>query len=279
MVRAKRQLVAEYQHLLTGEESLSSLEQATKLVWDVLGGRVRLTDTGLAFEPSTADRTELGRQVHHLPKPRDAFDIERWRKLIFAQPAGTRNQRQLRTLVIEAAEALTVIPVIASLAGVIGARYSLLIDSSVLLAHHAYFALLPRLKGTALRNERGFLLSAFHHFADSLAEPTDRFTLLALYYDAIDEPRKAGESRRSALAATPADAHEFMTVLQDSWSSALDAGAMHEALDVLLDSYRRVPRRDLDEVGELIRQTFRHRLARANGDSASHRKAARRRKS
>lgn len=276
MLRTQSQLVAEYQDLLIGEESLASLERVTKLVWETLGGRVTPTDAGLAIEPSAPNASDLATKIRKLTSGQLALDPEPRQKLVLAQAGGTREQKRLRTLVIEVADALSLVPVIASQADFSGARYSLLMDSCILLAHHAYFALLPKLGGTALRKERAFLLTTFHQFADSLAEPANRYTLLALYFDAIDESRKAAESRRSALAATPADAHEFMTVLQDSWSSSVAAGMVDQALELLLDSYPRVPRRDLDEVGDMIRQTFRYGDAPTNGHSGPSGKSTRR---
>ncbi|MGH7134172.1 MAG: hypothetical protein ACREHD_00445 [Pirellulales bacterium] len=191
----------------------------------------------------------------------------------------SREHRQRRSLVVEAAVALTAVPVIASLTSFSGRRYSLLMDSCLLLAHHAYFALLPKLDDAALQPERAMLLSAFRQFAESSGEPADRFALLALYFDATDEPQKASGARRAALAATPADAHDFMTVLQSCWSGLVERSMLDEALEVLLDNYPRVSRRDLDEVGQLIRQTFRHGRAAANGQSGPRDRTAKRRRS
>jgi hypothetical protein len=276
MVVAKDQFVIEYQTLLTETESLSTLERAAKLVWDVLGGRIAPTESGLSFEPAAASTAELAKRIQSSPKPRDAYDIERWRGLVSAHPVRGREHRRLRALVVDAATALTVAPAIGSLANLSSRRYSLLMDSCLLLAHHAYFALLPKLDGPRHAQERAFLLSAFHQFADSSSEPADRFALLALYFDAVDKPQQASESRRAALAATPADAHDFLTVLQSSWTNLVERGMLDDALDLLLESYPRVSRRDLDEVGDLIRQTFRQATA-VNGHSEPRHKTARRR--
>jgi hypothetical protein len=265
MVRAYNQLVKEYQALLTENESLTSVECAAKLVWDVLGGRIEATASGVALEPLTSNAGELARHIQSSPQPRDAFDIEGWERLVSAQPAKSREHRRLRPLVLDAAVALTIVPVVAPHGSISGSQYSLLIDSCLLLAHHAYFGLLPRLNTPTCQPERAFLLSAFHQFADSLNRAADRFALLALYFDAVGEPQKAIESQRAALVATPADAHDFMTMLQNSWSSLVARGMLGDALDLLLETYPRVSRRDLDEVGELIRQTFKYSITAANG--------------
>ena len=277
MVLAKDQLVVEYQTLLTESESLSTIDRAAKLVWNVLGGRIAPTESGLSFEPSAAGAADHANRIRSALKPRDAYDIERWRELVSAHPARSREHRRLRALVVDVATALTVAPPIGSLANFNSRRYSLLMDSCLLLSHHAYFCLLPKLDDPRHAGERAFLLSAFHQFADSSSEPSDRFALLALYFDAVDKPQQASESRRAALAATPSDAHDFLTVLQSFWTSHVERGMLNEALDLLLETYPRVSRRDLDEVGELIRQTFRQAMA-VNGHSQPRQKTATRRK-
>ena len=143
--------------------------------------------------------------------------------------------RRLRALVVDVATALSVAPAVGSLANFSSRQYSLLIDSCLLLAHHAYFTLLAKLDHPRYAEERAFLLSTFHQFADSFSEPADRFTLLALYFDAVDKPQQASESRRAALAATPADAHDFLTVLQSLWTSLVERGMHNDALELLLE--------------------------------------------
>lgn len=276
MVRATSQLAKEYQSLLTANESLSTLERTARLVWDVLGGRIEATASDLKIEPSTSNAAELARHLQSSSKPRDAFDFDEWQRLVSAHPVRSREHRRLRALVAETAVALTVVPVVASVANIAGMQYSLLLDTCLLLAHQAYFALLPKLDVPSFKNERAFLLSAFHQFADSLNEAADRRALLALYFDAIGEPQKASESQRAALAATPSDAHDFMTMLQSCWSSLVENGMLDEALDLLLESYPRVSRRDLDEVGELIRATFKYSMSTANGHPTRVRTAKRR---
>lgn len=266
MVTAIDQLVKEYQALLTQSESLSALERSVKLAWDVLGGRIVPTRSGLRFDPGIANTAELVKLLDSSATPRGASQVERWWEIVSAHPARGREHRRLRALVIDAALALTAAPEIASLANFSRRRYSLLNDSCLLVAHQAYFSLLPKLDGQAFSEERAFLLSALQRFANSSSDPADRFALLALYFDAMDEPHRASEARRAALAATAADAHDFLTVLQSCWTSHIERGMLDEALDLLLETYPRVSRRDLDEVGELIRRTFHHATA-VNGHS------------
>jgi hypothetical protein len=280
MIVAKDQFVTEYQTLLAENESLATVARAAKLTWDVLGGRITPKESGLSFEPSASNAADSTTRIQSsLPslKPRDAYDIKRWQQFVSAHPVRNREHRRLRAIVVDVATALTVVPTIGSSANFSSARCSLLIDSCLLLAHHAYFALLPKLDDQRYAADRMFLLSAFHDFADSSSEPADRFAMLALYFDAVDKPQQASESRRAALAATAADAHDFLTVLQSFWTSLVERGMLNDALELLLQTYPRVARRDLDEVGELIRQTFRQATA-VNGHSVPRHKTAKRRK-
>ncbi|HEX7379091.1 MAG TPA: hypothetical protein VF278_18355 [Pirellulales bacterium] len=274
MGSVNEQLAIDYQTLLTENESLATLERAAKLVWGAVGGRIVLTESAFSFQPSTSNAAALAKRIRSSFRLEDVFDVERWRKIVAAHPARSREHRRLRALVVDVSAALTAAPAIGSLADFTLRRYSLLIDSCLLLAHNAYFALLPKLDDPRYAEERVFLLLTFRRFAESLSGPADRFALLALYFDAVGKPRQASESRRASLAATPADAHDFVTVLQSAWTDLVERGLISEALDLLLENYPRVSRRDLDEVGELIRQTFR-RAAAANGHSEARHKTAR----
>src|SRR5487761_26946 len=95
MVRTESQLVAEYQNLLTENESLSTLERAVKLVWDIFGARVRPTDKGLVYEPSSLNGADKAKRFHRLSKGQRVFNVTKWREVV-AQPAGNREHRRLR---------------------------------------------------------------------------------------------------------------------------------------------------------------------------------------
>jgi tetratricopeptide (TPR) repeat protein len=267
MLRAKDDLVEEYQRLLIANESLGSLKRAIDLV------RLGLNDIlQPAADKSLAERLRDGSTVAGKPLAKliDEPLLDQLRMAGLDRKSSRRTQPRLRMLAAEASVSLAIVPAIQSIteAGLTDARCSLLLDCCVLLAHHAYFALLPRLRDAETRPERGGVLAALHHFANSLYDTTDRFSLLALYFDAMGQEERAMEARRAALAATPSDAHEFMTTLQSAWSSLIEQGLARDALELLLETYPRVPRRDLDELSDLIRATF-TQVARPNGHPRS----------
>lgn len=133
-------------------------------------------------------------------------------------------------------------------------KYSLFLDICLVLFHQAYFALLPELN--ADKPEKKLLLSAFKEFANQVPSDADRYDLLGLYYEAIGDNIAAAGCHKNVLRLTHSEAHEFMTVLQTFWSFLVEQQKFREALDVLLETYPRVLRRDLEEFNELILTTF-----------------------
>lgn len=132
--------------------------------------------------------------------------------------------------------------------------YALFLDTCLVLFHQAYFALLPELKTDT--PEKKLLLCAFKDFANQLPRETDRYDLLGLYYEAIEDYGQVADCQKKVLRLTHSDAHEFMTVLQTFWSFLVEQEKFREALGVLLETYPRVLRRDLEEFNELILMTF-----------------------
>ena len=133
-------------------------------------------------------------------------------------------------------------------------KYSLLLDTGLILFHQTYFALLPALNVN--EPEKKLLLSAFKEFAHQVPGDADRYDLLGLYYEAIEDYVAATGCHKNVLRLTHSEAHEFMTVVQTFWSFLVEQQKFREALDVLLETYPRVLRRDLEEFNELILMTF-----------------------
>lgn len=133
-------------------------------------------------------------------------------------------------------------------------KYSLFLDTCLVLFHQAYFALLPELN--AGKPDKKLLLSAFKEFANQVQSDADRYDLLGLYYEAIGDYTAAAGCHKNVLRLTHSEAHEFITVLQTFWSFLVEQQKFREALDVLLETYPRVLRRDLEEFNELILTTF-----------------------
>ena len=260
----QQRLIDDYQGLLRAdEETVSTVKRASALVQSVFGGRVRATTSGLEYEPVGPDGPDRSQLRENMAVFGNGFAQRQLRQVLEHVPRRD-EALALRSLAIDCSMGLAVIPAIAAepSAKLDDKRYALLFDSCILLAHHVYFGLLPRLGGPAFEAERALLLSALNRFADLTPVPADRYTVLALYFEALGQFRRAGDAYRQALAATHADSHEFMTGLQTYWTFLIERGLHDEALDVLLETYPRVPRRDLEELNELIRQTFKQRVTR-----------------
>lgn len=260
----RQKLADEYQALLCDDEAtIATVKRAVALVHHVLGGRIRASVSGLSYEAVGS-----GQPVHSklLEKPGafgNGFVQQQLRNVVGRAASDGVRERSLRSLVIDCSLSLAIVPEIAADRSwpLDEKRCSLLFDSCILLAHHAYFGLLPALDRAALKQERSLLLAALHRFADLAPAPADRYAVLALYFDALKQHRRAGEAYRQALAATQADSHEFMTTLQTYWTFLIERGLPEQALELLLDTYPRVPRRDLEELSDLIRETFKHRAS------------------
>ncbi len=115
---------------------------------------------------------------------------------------------------------------------------------------------MPELEARDWAEERRLLMESFLRFADYLPGVSDRFSVLALYHDMSGDWKRAGSYYREALLATHSDNHEFMTTLQSAWSFLVEHQMLQQAFDLLLESYPRVARQDLDEVKELMTLTF-----------------------
>ena len=132
--------------------------------------------------------------------------------------------------------------------------YSLLMDALVVLVHHAYFYLVPQLKGPQ-RRYKELLLASMGTFAERLPL-ADGFRIRALVAQAENHHDNAGELFKAAMAATHSDADEFMSVLQTCWTHLIDRKQFVPALELLLDTYPRVAREDLDEMKQLMLMTM-----------------------
>lgn len=262
MKASRQKLVDEYQALLrVEEESIATTKRAVALVQNVLGGKIRATPSGLEYEPIGAAAPDRSQLLKSAAISGNGFAQTQISQVIAHKRSGRDEAKALRSLAIDCSIGLAVVPAIATdpAAQLDKKQHSLLFDACVVLAHHAYFGLLPKLDESVFEQERALLLSAIHRFGNLTPSPADRYAVLALYFEALKQYRHAAEAYRQALAATHADSHDFMTSLQTYWTFLLGHDLPDEALELLLDNYPRVPRRDLDELNELIRQTFKHR--------------------
>jgi len=253
-----KELIQKYRELLVKQESLTGVDQTIALVQQVFGRRIVTRNGAFEFQATVSRFPKITADVQQVASLVKQFDLALLRQLGADPAQKQKSEVRKRRRTVETAITLGIVPVLASHRDgeMPPERFSLLFDACNVLFHQAYFALLPELEGTQRQDERRLLLSAFHEFAEGAPQVADRCSLLALYYEAIGDDRRAGALRLQALRATPADAEVFMTQLQTYWSHLVEHKLLGEALDLLLESYPRVSRRDLDEVHELIKLTF-----------------------
>ncbi len=233
-----------YRQLVAAEESIDTLDHALALAEDVAGIRLRWTAGRLSVQ--TERRQNL--QVPDFP------ELAR----VGSRRRRTRPRLEKQARTVRAAITLAAVPLLANEMGqpLDQRRQSLLADACLVVFHHAYFALLPELGARDWADERRLLTESFPRFADQVPAVSDRYTVLALYHDLSGDWQRAGRYYREALLATHSDDHEFMTALQTSWSFLIEHQMLQQAFDLLLESYPRVARQDLDEVQELMASTF-----------------------
>jgi len=218
-------ITAEYHALLTAEESLTALDGAIALARRIAPG---------------AGRARGGRWL----------DIINGNGGPGASSSG-HTERPNSRRVYEVTSILSALPAEAARHDVPEEQYSLLMDTLLLVFHHAYFALLPKAKG-----DRDSLLKAFRAFGDSLPRLADRFQVAGLVEIELGRTDAACEAFGASLAATPSQEHDFLTRLQMVWSTLMDGGLVSEAFKCLQEVAPRVTRIDFDEFQGLVAATF-----------------------
>ena len=213
--------VAEYRDLQTSEESTASLDRALKLAMRIAAGQ-------------------------------GAAKGRRWRPVLNAPPAPAgQSARERRIYGVVFALSAIAAKTDEIAASIPEDQYSLLMDTLLLVFHQAYFVLLPDLNGA-----RNTLYLVFRGFSSTLSRPEDRFQVLGLVELEEKHFQQAADTFRAAVAATHADAHDFITRVQLLWTVLMAHGRHEDALEVLLDIYPRASRGDLDEITSLLRTTF-----------------------
>ena len=133
-------------------------------------------------------------------------------------------------------------------------RYSLLLDAELLLFHQVYFGLVSG-KASLPALIRGKLLSAFLGLAEHIPSQAQFFRIWALTCEVLDDDDLADQFYREAIKATPAEEHEFMSVLQSGWSYLIERARFQSALQLLKDQEKRIRDADRQEFYELVRTT------------------------
>ncbi len=236
-------LADRYRQLVVAEESVETLDLALALAEDVAG--IRLQWTAGRLEARTENDQRLSVDLPELARVR-------------ARRRRTRPRLEKQARAVRAAVMLAAVPDLADdMRPSLGRRrQSLVADTCLVVFHQACFALLPELSARDWVDERRLLTESFPRFASHLERISDRYSVLALYHDVSGDWERAGRYYREALLATHSDDHEFMTTLQSSWSFLVEHQMLQQAFDLLLESYPRVARQDLDEVKELMTLTF-----------------------
>lgn len=246
-------LVKKYQKLLVEDESISGLDRSMALVESVVALQVHWQDGRLTARRVTTDPSPVPDRL--LANPEDfAFP-----ELLLACARRRRKKEDAgnQARAVRTAFLLTALPpLVAADESVPVSRYALFFDACLVLVHQAFFALLPQVHGRRWEQERQALLESFRRFAEHLPQTSDRYNVLALYHDACEDYDRAGQYFRETLRATHSDAHEFMTTLQTYWGYLIEHQLLQEAFELLLETYPRVARQDLDEVHGLMTSTF-----------------------
>jgi len=243
-----RNVNEEYRSLLTAHESITTMDAVIDLLLRVANGAAS----------AQTKRTSKSKDRRWVSIPDIASDLATSESRTRAGKTG-----HARTAAGLSARAARVAWLLENMSARLDQRkdipdtqYSLLMDSLLLLFHQAYFVLLPKMRGEGWRGEQSALLAAFGQFAAHLPRDADRYQVLGLVFEARENVSEAADCYRKALNATHADDHDFITRVQMLWTHLHEMGDLNGAGRLLLDIYPRVPRKDLEEVSEMIWDTM-----------------------
>jgi hypothetical protein len=241
--------IKEYRSLLTAEESIPSLERSIALVQKLLGGAFTVANGVIQFVPG---KRHSGNGASAFKRPANSLGP------LFSSTAEMRpkSKADLRSqkVLLDSSLILFTGPGFTEQQNLSEKTYSFQMDSYHLVFRHACFGLLPELPD-GWTNERELLLAACQHFAESQHRASDRFHYLGACAEARGDLSAAGDFYVEEVAATPPDAHEFMTSLQIAWGCLLDQGRTWDALAFLKENSGRITRPNWDEFMELFIDT------------------------
>lgn len=247
-------LIAEYRKLTVGPETLYALDATLTLIEKATGLQIRVR-RGLVMVTTAQRWTPYARSWKPLSSIAEEAEATR-RKSPILSPHQEKGQLSLRGRFLRTKWCLTTLPRHLSADQLPESQYSFVVDSLLLLFHHAYFVLLPKLERARWTTERNDLISTFLALADLVPSIAERFRIVGLAYEARADAANAVASFEKALSATHVDEHVFMTRLQTFWMALLDKGDFTAALHLLLKFMPMVPLKHLSELRELILATF-----------------------
>jgi hypothetical protein len=215
-------LITEYRDLLVADESISSLDSSLALLVRAAAGESGTTKKWLVLAPDS--------NVRALQAP--ISDVRRVKTIT----------RVLSHLPMHIKQHVDDIP---------EDQYSFLMDTLLLVFHHALFGLLPSANG-----DRDAILMAMEKFSDSLPRQADKNQTRGLIEIERGQLASAADSFRASLAATHADDHDFITRVQMAWTVLMERRQFKNAFELLMDVYPRTSRADLMEVQDMLKETF-----------------------
>ena len=248
-----KNIIEEYRELLNLEESIEGIDRSILLIEQILGAKFT-SDYDRELDKLSNEENE---QLDHFKMHPDSYSNP------YMQKSFERRRRNAEFIKMQA-RILKIINFLMELPKIINSKfpnlsensYSIFIDTSLLLFHHTYFSLLPTLKDKTWVDESRSLIQSFLEFSTYVTKVSDSYTIRALCFDYLGKDSIAAENYKSALRSTHSDADEYMTVLQTYWTFHIERDLYEEALNLLLEEYPRITRRDLDEISELIKLTF-----------------------
>ncbi|MCI0448662.1 MAG: hypothetical protein L0Y79_02610 [Chlorobi bacterium] len=133
--------------------------------------------------------------------------------------------------------------------------YSFIMDTTFIVYHNAYFALLPSFDVESA--EYGHLIKIFLEYSTHLNNPEDVYQIKAMAFEAQNKYNLAKEYYYKSLLSTSSDDPSFPASLQDYWSFLVEKKNVDEALDMLLNIKYEKLIKDTEFYDGLIRSTFR----------------------
>ena len=241
-----------YQELLSQDYSAISFERAVELVRAVIeGGRQRLLfdweearprarSAPYKIPPAGSDYLK-----EFLVRTNDDLEPE--------VPDSVPDTTKWERLAFEAAVFLT----FQSRVHVEGAT-SLLRDAQSVLFFSTIHAALPKLQSTRRDDAHAFLLHAALAHARLLwtDEPAHQNYMLSALYEYVGDRSATRRMLIAALDNTPVTAHDYLTKIQALWSQLIESGDVGQARDLILVSYRTALPEQLDELAELLDETY-----------------------
>ena len=258
-LKPKPSFKEKYQSLLRKDWSMATLRQVLKLLDELLrasGAALRfawkdseLAGPGSKMELDLGDLQELLTIHRHLGLPGMPLLPD---KLVELLPASAGLvESAVRTWVYLDIQALF------DLNGETG----FFRDIQSILFLNAVESLLPELQTDELEPFHSILIHAlgYHSAMVWRDDPAHQQYLLSALAHHLGDRDLEENALRSAFRLTDPDEHDYLTLAQSYWHFLLENQRFEDAETFLLGVYRRAPREQLDEIREMIDETFAER--------------------